>query len=58
LLIADDEAEFADQSVQLLQDECLRDRLVTNARHLVEEKYDWRRVLPKLEAVYESIAAT
>jgi len=56
LLIADQETEFAEQTVRLLQDDCLRDRLVTNARRLVEEKYDWHVVLPKLEAIYESIA--
>lgn len=57
LLIADEEIEFTEQTLRLLQDECLRERLATNARRLVEEKYDWRVVLPKLEAVYEKIAA-
>jgi len=56
LLIADQEPGFAQQTIRLLQDEGLRDRLTANARRLVEQKYDWRRVLPKLEAVYQSIA--
>jgi glycosyltransferase involved in cell wall biosynthesis len=55
VMIADEELEFAEQTIRLLQDECLRERLVANARRLVEEKFDWRVVLPKLETVYESI---
>jgi glycosyltransferase involved in cell wall biosynthesis len=58
LLIANDERVFAEQTARLLQDESLREHLIANARRLVEEKYDWRVVLPKLEAVYESIAAS
>lgn len=56
LLIANDERVFAKQTARLLQDESLREHLIANARRLVKEKYDWRVVLPKLEAVYESLS--
>ena len=41
LLIADEAATFADCVVSLLQDSALRQRLATNARQLVEARYDW-----------------
>jgi glycosyltransferase involved in cell wall biosynthesis len=56
LLIADAPEQFAAQVVRLLNDGALRQRLSINGRRLIEDKYDWRVVLPKLEAVYESFA--
>ena len=56
LLIADAPEQFAPQVVRLLNDGALRQRLAINGRRLIEDKYDWRVVLPKLEAVYESFA--
>jgi len=55
LLIADAPEQFAAQVVRLLNDGALRQRLAFNGRRLIEDKYDWRVVLPKLEAVYESV---
>ncbi len=58
LLIADEPEQFAAQVVRLLNDGALRQRLSFNGRRLVEEKYDWRVVLSKLEEVYESLTAS
>jgi glycosyltransferase involved in cell wall biosynthesis len=47
LLIADTPEDYARQTLRLLQDVQLRDRLVSNAHKLVEEKYDWAVIMPK-----------
>jgi glycosyltransferase involved in cell wall biosynthesis len=52
LLVADEPARFADAVARLLGDSNLRMSLSESGRRLVEERYDWRVVLPKLEAVY------
>lgn len=44
LLLADEPAEFAAQTVRLLRDPALRQRLATNARQFVEEKYGWAQI--------------
>jgi sugar transferase (PEP-CTERM/EpsH1 system associated) len=44
VLIAKEPTEFASQVLRLLRDPALRRRLVANARHLVEQRYDWTRI--------------
>ena len=44
LLLADDPAEFAFKTGLLLQDVALRQRLISQARQLVEQRYDWRDI--------------
>jgi glycosyltransferase involved in cell wall biosynthesis len=41
LLLADEPAEFASRTLAALQDTALRQRLITQARRLVEQRYDW-----------------
>jgi len=41
LLLADGQRDLAAATVRLLQDGALRARLATNARALVEQRYDW-----------------
>lgn len=41
VLIADDPAEFAESTIELLTNANLRTRLATRARQLVEQRYDW-----------------
>ena len=53
LLIADDPADFARQTVRLLQDESLQTRLGKNGRLLAEQKYDWQIALQKMDAVFQ-----
>ncbi len=55
LLVADEPREFAEAVVRLLGNAQLRERLARNGRRLIEEHYDWRVVLPRLEGVYESL---
>jgi glycosyltransferase involved in cell wall biosynthesis len=49
LLVADEPSDFAQKVVDLLRDSDLRNRLVTRARRLVEEKYDWEIVFRSIE---------
>ena len=44
LLLADDPAVFANQTLKLLNSETLRRQLITNARCLVEQHYDWSQI--------------
>ena len=44
ILIADEPAEFADQVIHLLRDAAQREQLATNARRLVEQRYDWSEI--------------
>ncbi len=55
ILIADDPAQFAAQTVRLLRDPDLRRRLVENGRRLVEEKYNWRVIGEKFNHLVESV---
>ncbi len=52
LHLADTPADFAHAVVTLLNDSRERQRLASNARRLVEEKYDWTTIVPSLEAIY------
>ncbi|MBN1874067.1 MAG: glycosyltransferase [Anaerolineae bacterium] len=52
ILVADTPADFAAQTVRLLNDEALRQRLIVNGRRLVELEYDWRPIAKKLLQVY------
>lgn len=45
-LLADSSTEFADSIVRLLSDAELRQKLVTNAQTLANEKYDCGRIMP------------
>jgi glycosyltransferase involved in cell wall biosynthesis len=52
ILIADTQADFAAQTVRLLNDEELRQRLMVNGRRLVETTYDWQAIAQQLLQVY------
>ena len=54
LLLADAPEAFAAAVVALLRDPERRIALGRNARTFVEEQYDWRHIVPRLEAVYVS----
>lgn len=56
LLIADDPAEFAQRTLQLIQDQQLWQRIVHNARRLVEHHYDWDVIARRLLRVYAEVA--
>ncbi len=56
ILIADTPVDFAAQTVRLLKDDQLRQRIVANGRHLVETKYDWQVVGSHLLQIYDQVA--
>ncbi len=56
LLVADRPQDFADAVLQLLKDESLRKTIAEAGYRLVEEKYNWRKVLIPFMAWIESIS--
>jgi len=58
ILIADDPQGFAAQTVRLLRDRVLRDKLGRNGRKRVEAKYDWEIIIRQVEGMYDEILAT
>jgi glycosyltransferase involved in cell wall biosynthesis len=53
LSIADSPEDFAQRVIELLEDASRRERLGQAARCFVEERYDWRLIVPRLEQIYE-----
>jgi glycosyltransferase involved in cell wall biosynthesis len=56
IVIANEPAAFAAEVARLLQDSALRARLATNARHLVEERYDWGQIGEAFVTLVEDVA--
>ena len=57
VLLADDPAAFAAETVRVLQDGPLRRRLGLAARELVQSRYSWAAVTDILDRVVEKLAA-
>jgi len=57
ILVADGPEVFADCVVSLLGDIGLMETLGRNARRLAEDRYDWRPIIAKMNAVYSSLAS-
>jgi glycosyltransferase involved in cell wall biosynthesis len=57
LLLADDPEAFARAVVRVLREPTLAARLADGGRRTVEDHYDWRRVYPAWDAVYERALA-
>ncbi|NLS78185.1 MAG: glycosyltransferase [Chloroflexi bacterium] len=55
LLIADEPQSFAERTVRQLRDDALRQRLISNARRLVEERYDWERIGQRFVDLVEEV---
>lgn len=55
VLIVDDWSEFGDKIIDLLNDEELAKKIGENGRKLVEEKYDWKKIVEKQMRVYEKL---
>lgn len=58
ILIAHDPAAFAHQVLRLLREPGLRARLATNARRLVEQRYDWLAIGQRFAGLLEALEAT
>ena len=56
VLIADDPAEFVARTYAVLNDTALRQRLILQARQLVEQRYDWHTVGQQFVRLVESAA--
>jgi len=56
ILLADNPADFARQTIRLLQDSDLRSRLSISGRKLVEAKYGWDEIGEKLLKLVEDTA--
>lgn len=54
VLIADEAGEFARAIAGLMRDETRARELGRNARRLAQEKYDWKKLIPKFEAIYQT----
>jgi glycosyltransferase involved in cell wall biosynthesis len=57
ILIADEPQEFATQVIRLLRDSALRERLSTNGRRLVEQRYDWSKIGQRFVDLVEDVAS-
>jgi glycosyltransferase involved in cell wall biosynthesis len=55
LLIADDPKLFAEKTIELIKDRVLYERLVQNARALVENRYSWAAIADQLLSFYSSV---
>ncbi len=55
LSIADSPQEFARRVIELLDDVPRRERLGQAGRRFVEERYDWRLIVPRLERIYAKL---
>lgn len=56
LQIADEPMYFAERIVALLEDKETRTRLANAGRVAVERRYDWQKIFPGLECVYQETA--
>lgn len=55
IFIADDTQDFAQKTVQLLSDAQLRAKMVSNARKMAVEKYDWGVLAGDLMRIYREL---
>lgn len=53
VLVADTPADFANRTIELLQNPSLQEKLSTNGRVLATSKYDWQAVLSAMRPIYE-----
>ncbi|MCA9958129.1 MAG: hypothetical protein KC443_03790, partial [Anaerolineales bacterium] len=52
VLVADTPTAFARETIRLLQDRALQQRLAENGRSLAETRYDWQVALRLMDEVY------
>jgi glycosyltransferase involved in cell wall biosynthesis len=55
-LVAETPQAFADAVLRLLGDGVLAARLAARGRALVDERYDWARLTPRLPTLYAELA--
>lgn len=52
VLVRESAENLAGAVIELVRNEGLRHKLTINARKLIEEKYNWKKIVQKLEKVY------
>jgi len=52
IIIADNQTEFAERVIELLNDKPLREKIGHNARNLMEKEYSWKKVTDKLNKIF------
>ncbi len=55
ILVGQTADELANQTVKLLNDNKLYEKISKNARELIEKKYTWKKISNDLDSVYKSI---
>jgi glycosyltransferase involved in cell wall biosynthesis len=55
ILVAEDERDFIEKTLRLLKDTRLKKRITVNARKLVENEYDWKKITGDLDSLYRSV---
>lgn len=55
ILLADQWREFAEKIITLFEDEAFARTLGKNARILVQELYDWKKIVEKQEEIYQTV---
>ena len=55
IIISEDESEIGDRIIELFSNEQFYKNISSNARKLIEEKYDWKRITQRLEEVYKTV---
>lgn len=58
IIVADKPEEFAKSVIDLISDEGKRSYLAENAKKLVQEKYNWEKVITEFEKMYENVIKT
>ena len=58
ILIANDENSLITQTVKLLKNENLRNKISVNAKFLVQKEFDWKQISSKLDKLYKSVGAS
>ena len=53
VLVADTPADFANRTIELLENASMQEKLSTNGRELATTKYDWQAVLAAMRPIYE-----
>lgn len=56
IVVRDDPKKMAGETVKLLKNPAKARRIAENARHLVEEKYSWKRIAEYLDKIYKETA--
>lgn len=53
VLVAETKEDIAQKLINLMKDEKVFEKVSKNARKVIEEKYDWKKIVKSLEDVYE-----